>query len=351
MSEGAWNGKPFALASLRLSDQRRPGSVLRGRAGACRRGRRPDGGAVFSRRVARVEGGQVPSAPIEAERIRDSLYLLRGGGRTVSIGGVALPSAGNSLAFIGANGVVLVDSKLPGCGRPILDRIREITDRPLTTIINTHTHFDHVGGNPEFPESVEVVAQENTAALMREMRSVTGGPAQPSIFRESGGRGLPRRTFGDRLTIGSGEERIELYWFGPAHTAGDAWVVFPALSVLHAGDVFAHKAVAPLDANNGASGAAYPQTIARAVAALPGIETVVSGHYPTTLAMSDLETYGVFIGEFVRAVREARRAGGTIDDFVKTWRLPERFLEQGYVDTTHRRPIRSDAEVVWNEAD
>ncbi len=295
-----------------------------------------------------MEGGQ---APIEAERIRDNLYLLRGGGRTVSIGGVALPSAGNSLAFIGRNGVVLVDSKLPGCGRLILDKVREITGRPVTTIINTHTHFDHVGGNAEFSESVEAVAHENTAALMKEMRPVTGGPAQPNVFRENGGRGLPRRTFSDRLTLGSGEERIELYWFGPAHTAGDAWVVFPALSVLHAGDVFAYKAVAPLDANNGASGAAYPQTIARAVAELAEIETVVSGHYPTTLVMSDLETYGGFIGEFVRGVRAARRAGGTIDEFVRAWRIPERFLDQGYVDTTHLRPIRPDVEVIWNEAE
>jgi glyoxylase-like metal-dependent hydrolase (beta-lactamase superfamily II) len=300
--------------------------------------------------VAGVEG-DLATAPIEAERIRDNLYLLRGGGRTVPIGGVALPSAGNSLAFIGRNRVVLVDSKLPGCGKPLLDKVREITDRPVTTIINTHTHFDHVGGNAEFPESVEVVAHENTAALMKEMRPVTGGPAQPNIFPENGGRGLPRRTFSDRLTLGSGEERIDLYWFGPAHTAGDAWVVFPALSVLHTGDVFAHKAVAPLDANNGASGVAYPQTIARAVAELAEIETVVSGHYPTTLVMSDLETYGDFIGEFVRAAQAARRAGGTIDDFVKAWKIPERFLEQGYVDTTHLRPIRPDVEVIWNEAE
>jgi glyoxylase-like metal-dependent hydrolase (beta-lactamase superfamily II) len=99
--------------------------------------------------VPGVEG----QARIEAERIRDNLYLLRGGGRTVSIGGVALPSAGNSLAFIGANGVVLVDSKLPGCGKPIVDKIREITDRAVTTIINTHTHFDHVGGTPSSPRA------------------------------------------------------------------------------------------------------------------------------------------------------------------------------------------------------
>lgn len=214
-------------------------------------------------------GGQVPSAAaIQVERVRDNLYLLRGGGGTVRLGGVNLPTAGTTAAFITADGVVVVDTKLPGWGRPIMDKIKEITDKPVTTIINTHTHFDHVGGNVEFPGTVEVVAHENTARLMREMRPVTGGPAQPNIFRENDGRSLPGRTFKDRMTLGSGNGRIELYYFGRAHTGGDTWVVFPALGVMHAGDVFAHKAVPPLDANNGASGVEYPRTIAKALAAL-----------------------------------------------------------------------------------
>ncbi len=295
-------------------------------------------------------GAQPPSAAVlHAEKIRDNLYVLRGGGRTVQLGGVDLPSAGNTVAFITAHGVVLVDTKLPGWGKPIMDKLAEITDRPVATIINTHTHFDHVGGNVEFPPPVEVIAHENTAELMREMRPVTGGPAQPNVFEQSGGRGLPGRMFQDRMTLGRGDERIELYYFGRAHTGGDAWVVFPALSVLHTGDVFAHKAVPVLDANNGGSGFEYPRTIAKAVAALKSIDTVVTGHYPATLRMADLKTYGDFTREFVQTVQTARRAGWTIDDVVDTWRLPERFVKEDYVDMTHLRPLRGDVEVVWNE--
>jgi glyoxylase-like metal-dependent hydrolase (beta-lactamase superfamily II) len=296
-------------------------------------------------------GGQPPpsAAAIQAEKVRDNLYVLRGGGKTVQLGGVDVPNAGNSVAFVTAGGVVLVDTKLPGWGRAIMDKLKEITDKPVTTIINTHTHFDHVGGNVEFPASVEVIAHESTARLMAEMRPVTGGPAQPNIFREKGGRGLPRRTFKDRMTLGSGDERIELYYFGRAHTGGDAWVVFPAQRVLHAGDAFAYKAVPVLDASNGGSGVEYPQTIARAVAALADIDTVVTGHYPTMLTMADLKTYGDFTREFIQAVQAAKRAGQTVDDFVDTWKLPERFLKEGYVDVTHLRPLRGDVEVVWSE--
>jgi glyoxylase-like metal-dependent hydrolase (beta-lactamase superfamily II) len=54
-------------------------------------------------------------------------------------------------------GVVLVDTKYAGMGRAILDQVRSVTGKPVTTIINTHTHGDHTGGNVEFPRTVEFV--------------------------------------------------------------------------------------------------------------------------------------------------------------------------------------------------
>jgi glyoxylase-like metal-dependent hydrolase (beta-lactamase superfamily II) len=307
--------------------------------GAAQQGRSGPGG-----------GQQAPSADaIQAEKIRNNLYVLRGGGRIVQIGGVNVPQAGTTAAFITANGVVLVDTKLPGWGKPIIDKLKEITDKPVTTIINTHTHMDHVGGNVEFPPTVEVVTHENTAKLMQEMRQVTGGPVQPNIFKDNNGRGLPSRTFSDRVTLGSGNDRIDLYYFGRAHTGGDAWVVFPALRVLHAGDAFPGKGVPPLDANNGASGIEYPETIAKAIAALKDIDAVITGHYQTALTMADLRTFSEFTREFVQAVQAAKRAGRTIDDFVNTWKIPERFVKEGYASTEHLRPIRPDVEVIWNE--
>jgi cyclase len=253
--------------------------------------------------------------------------------------------------------VVLVDTKLPGWGKPILDKLKEITDKPVTTIINTHTHFDHVSGNIEFPATVDMVTHENTAKLMREMRPVTGGPAQKDVFKENNGRGLPKRTFKDRMTLGKGNERVELYYFGRAHTGGDAWVVFPALGVLHAGDVFAIKSIPLIDANNGGSGVDYPQTIAKA-AALPNIDTVITGHSQTTMTIADLKMYLDFNREFVELVKAAKKDGRTIDDVVNGWKVPERFLENGYLTPEAYQKIagkpmserlRANVEVVWKE--
>jgi len=70
---------------------------------------------------------------------------------------------------------------------------------------------------------------------------------------------------------------------------------------------------------------------------------VVTGHYLTVLAMADLKNYGEFVGEFVQAVRDARKAGLTADDFSKAWKVPDRFLRDGYVDTA---PYVG---AIWNE--
>ncbi|HEX3704215.1 MAG TPA: MBL fold metallo-hydrolase, partial [Vicinamibacterales bacterium] len=163
---------------------------------------------------------QQPTGPkvIEVEKVRDNLYMLKGGG-------------GNTAVFVGANGVTVVDAKNPGWGQPILDKIKELTPKPVTMLINTHTHGDHVSGNVEFPATIDIVVQDNTKTNMEKM----------DIFKQNSGRGLPKRTFRDKMTIGKGAEQIDLYYFGPGHTNGDAWVVFPALRAMHAGDMFASK--------------------------------------------------------------------------------------------------------------
>jgi len=76
----------------------------------------------------------------------------------------------------------------------------------------------------------------------------------------------------------------------------------------------------------------------------------VTGHYPGTLTMADLKTYGDFTREFVEAVQAAKKSGRTIDDFVNTWKLPARYLKDGYNDFSQLRSIRPDVEAIWNES-
>jgi cyclase len=281
---------------------------------------------------------QAPAAAapkvVETDKIGDRLYVLKGGG-------------GNVALFLTAGGAVIVDSKLPGWGQPLLDAIKAVTDKPLTMVINTHTHYDHTNGQVEFPASVEVVAHANTKRYMEEANPVyalQNGP-QPNIFKEHGGRGLPSRTFTDRLTLGQGADRIDLYHFGRAHTGGDTYVVFPALGVMHVGDTFPNRDLPIMDKNNGGSGVEFSGTLAKA-AAVPGVQTIINGHFPTTMTPADVRTYSEFIGEFVAAVQGAKKAGRTVEDVVASWKTPAKYT--GFNPPTAAR-VKADAEVIWGE--
>ncbi len=97
---------------------------------------------------------------------------------------------------------------------------------------------------------MDVVTHENTRAAMAKDPAVKDIPAA-----------MPDRTFKDRLTIGQGPDRVELYYFGAAHTGGDAFVVFPSVRAMHAGDVYPWKAAPFVDDANGGSPVALPDTL------------------------------------------------------------------------------------------
>lgn len=278
--------------------------------------------------------GQPAPMVIEVEKLKDNFYLLRGGG-------------GNTGIFVQANGVTVVDTKNPGWGQPLINKIRELTDKPVTTIINTHTHGDHVSGNVDFPATVDIVTHENTAANMKVMRAVTSIPNPPvNVFAQSGGKGLPKRTFKDRMTLGSGNDRVELHYFGRGHTNGDAWVLFPAVRILQAGDIVSGKNIPLIDLNNGGSAIEIPETLAKAHAATAkSADTIITGH-STQMTMNDLQEYIAFNREFVTMVREAKKAGRTVDELTKTWKIPEKY--KGYAPPQEAR-LRSNIEHVYKE--
>jgi len=214
------------------------------------------------------------------KHVRDNLYVIPGAG-------------GNTTVFVAQGGVVLVDTKLPNNGEPILKQVRTVTDKPVTMIINTHSHPDHIGSNDYFPASVEVIAQENTRTWMAANPRVASNPAA-----------MPDRTFTDRMTLGTGDDRIELYYFGAGHTNGDAFVVFPARRAMCAGDIFAWKMAPLIDPMAGGSVLALPGTLDKAEKGIPNVDTVIEGH-------GDVNTWQGFRDyiRFNRALVDAATAG------------------------------------------
>jgi glyoxylase-like metal-dependent hydrolase (beta-lactamase superfamily II) len=257
-------------------------------------------------------GGRGPGfPPVQTiEKVKDTLYLIQGQG-------------GNTAVYVAQTGVVVVDTKLANNGQAILDQIKTVTDKPITHIINTHTHGDHTGSNQFFPASVEVIVQENTKGYMEKM----------PVFQEAANKnGLPDRTFKDKMSVLKGKDEIDLYYFGPAHTGGDAWVVFKNLRVMHAGDAFANKGFPLIDRANGGSGVGYPDTIQKAAKGIKNVDVIINGHSTTTMKWQDLVEWGEFNRYFLNYAQQSLKAGKSAEEAMKAFKVPDGKF-QGYTVT------------------
>jgi len=227
---------------------------------------------------------QAPAGPGEIEPVSENVWKIYGAG-------------GNTTVFVRSDGVALVDTKLAGNGEAILARVRQVTAKPVTLIVNTHSHGDHVGSNAEIGglARVQVVAQTNTARRMAAM-------AEPLAVTES---------FRDRLTLGSGADRIELYWFGAGHTDGDAFVVFPAQRTMATGDIYQLQAMPRIDRASGGSALALPVTLTQALHGIRGVDRIIDGHGDAVRSWAEFRAYVTFTRAVAQAARQTQRMGGT----------------------------------------
>ncbi len=280
-----------------------------------------------------------PPAPsvdnITVEKVKDNLFVMRGGG-------------GNSAVFVTANGVTLVDTKNPGWGQPLLDKIKTVTDKPVTTVINTHTHYDHVSGNVALPATVEIIAHENTAKLMTQMNPVLGIGETPNVFKDNPGKGMPKRTFKDKLTIGKGADQINLYYFGPAHTGGDAFVEFPAHRIMHVRRHLPEQGPADHGQEQRRRGRRVRQHDheggeRRAQHRLHHQRP----HAGADHARRHEASSPTFVREFVTTVQAGKKAGKTVDEVAKAWVTPAKYT--GFSAPPAIERVRAYVQIIFDE--
>ena len=269
--------------------------------------------------------GQAPQAALpDLVKVKDNLYIIEAS----SPADRSQFTGGNTGVFVMDSGVLVVDTKLANYGNQILEKIRKVTDKPVTTIVNTHTHGDHTGSNAGFPATVDIVAHENTKANMVKM----------DAFKGDNAKFLPKRTYRDKLTLFSGKNQVDLYYFGPGHTSGDTWVYYPALRTLQTGDMFAWRDAPLLDRGNGGSGVEFARTIGKALAAIKDIDVVVPGHSPVT-TRRDLEEYQRYNADLLTATESAIKAGKSADEAAASINLTDKY--KGYKSERQKAAVEA----------
>ena len=200
------------------------------------------------------------------------------------------------------------------------ERVGQVTDQPIAMIINTHTHFDHTGANTEFGDVEQIVTHANAKASL--MKSTCETVTNCDAFKGENAKYLPNVTFEDKKSLQLGSEQIDLYYFGPGHTDGDAWIVLPSLRIAFGGDMFGAKGVPFIDPNNGGSAWELGDTIAKAAAGLKDVDQVISGHvdiYP----FEDLARYAEFHKHLKAYALEGMEAGKPSQEVADAYQSPE----------------------------
>ena len=208
--------------------------------------------------------------------------------------------------------------------REIVAHVREITDAPVTTVIDTHGHFDHAYGNRVF-RPCTIWGQAGCVPFMErtgERRKAAIAADEPSLATELTEIEIdpPDRTFGEHAAIEVGGRPVELHFLGRGHTDHDAVITVPGTSVVWAGDLFEQGNVPffadgyPLD---------WPAT-ATALAALVDADrgVVVPGHGEAAgRAFADAQTAA--ITAVADVARRVARDELTLDEAVATHPFPE----------------------------
>jgi glyoxylase-like metal-dependent hydrolase (beta-lactamase superfamily II) len=172
--------------------------------------------------------------PTEVDAIADGLKLVRGPG-----GNIAVLSA--------PDGLTVVDAGLPDRAEETLEAVRRAGGGPVATLINTHWHFDHAGGNPPFARAGATIVA--TPATRRRLSTDQYTEAFKMTTPASPPEALPDLTV-EAAELHAGPETLRLISVPPAHTDGDLVVHFTAHDVIHTGDLFSNGFYPNIDASS-----------------------------------------------------------------------------------------------------
>ncbi len=241
---------------------------------------------------------QNPQAPpqLSLEKIKDDLYVIVGDG-------------GNVAVYPTNEGTILIDDKFERDYGDIMAKVKSVTSQPVKYVLNTHQHGDHTGGNEKMRgSSAEIISHSNARANMVEQKMP----------------GLARVTFNDQTEVFLGGKEVRARYFGRGHTNGDVAIYFPALRVLHTGDLFtigmskAPVTIAPfIDYNGKGSAMEWTKTLDGILNSGWDFDVVIPGHGPIS-KREDLVKYRQNFESMRNRVTSMLHDGKGKDDVTRT---------------------------------
>jgi glyoxylase-like metal-dependent hydrolase (beta-lactamase superfamily II) len=257
-----------------------------------------------------ARGPPIPEEGYLVEEIRDNLYWVTDGSY-------------DAMFLVTDEGVVVVDAP-PSIGQNYLKAITDVTDKPITHVIYSHAHLDHIGAAGIFPKNATYVAHQATGLeLQRAMSLASNTSAIPPV---------PTITFPNNYTLQVGNQTLNLDYYGNNHMPGNLFIYAPNQKTLMLVDIvfpgwvpFVYLAIA-----DDVAGFIKAHDIALNNY---DFDTFIGGHLTRLGTRDDVVTQQEFISDLEKAAAKANsevqfgdvaaQVGGTAD----TWLLFSKYID------------------------
>jgi cyclase len=232
--------------------------------------------------------------------------------------GIFTEKGGTILFYLGKKGIVVVDSQFPDAAQHLIDEVKKKTTKAFQLLINTHHHGDHTAGNIAFKDLLtQVVAHENSLKNQKEA----------AIKQKTEDKQLyPNTTFATTWSKKMGKEKIELHYFGAAHTNGDIVVHFTKANIAHLGDLMFNRRFPYIDKNAGANIKNWILVLQQIQTKFTDDTKFVFGHanqgYEVTGTKADIKAFENYLTQLLNFVTTEIGLGKTKEEIVKAKLIP-----------------------------
>lgn len=226
--------------------------------------------------------------------------------------GIFTEQGGTIAWLLNKEGIAVVDSEFPGPAANLIAELKKRSHLPFKYLINTHHHGDHTAGNIAFKGIAEhVLAHENS--LKNQQRVATEqNTVEKQLFAD--------KTFKDDMDVRVGDETIKMYYFGAAHTNGDALIHFQNANIVHMGDLMFNRRYPFIDKTAGADIKNWIQVLDKAVGKFDKDTLYVFGHafdpQKVTGTAEDLMAFQNYLSKLLEQVQREIKAGKSKEEIL-----------------------------------
>ncbi|MEW4923569.1 MBL fold metallo-hydrolase [Algibacter sp. 2305UL17-15] len=246
--------------------------------------------------------GRFDKVTIETIKLTKNTYMLVGAG-------------GNIGVSIGEDGVLVIDTQFAPLTPKILEAIKELSDKPIKTVMNTHHHGDHTGGNENLGNlGATIMAHDNVKKRLKEK--------SPEVA-------LPVITFSDKLSVQVNGEDLLVFHIDNAHTDGDALLYFTESNVLHTGDTFFNRRYPYIDLNSGGSVDGYINAVKAGLMLIDDNTKIIPGH-GNLANKSDYETFLKMLETVKATILAEIKKGKTEDEVASNDTITKEYDDMDY---------------------